>query len=412
MKNLIAICIALVLAVAFAVVPVSAAAGYAFDTIEINGIASSKDISVERGQAVNIKAEVYGLEDTQDVRFKAWIDGYDDEIRAVSDIFDVEKGYTQIKALTLELPSDMDATQTYTLHLELSGEDDSTEVEYPLRIREGVHLLNIVDAIPSATNLEAGDYFYTTVRVENMGARIEENIRVTVSVPELGISQRAYIDELSPEDADEEEDSASSDAILLQIPKGTKAGEYKANVEVAYNHNRNTVTSTFQLKVGASSATDVMVSADTETMKIVAGEGAVYEVTIANLGKEDKTFTAEVAGVDAFGKASVDPSKVTVKAGEEGQMFVYVTANQDAAGEKAFTVKILDGEDVVSELNLKANVEGKTSAWDSIKTGLEIGFVVLLIILVIVGLIMAINKMRGDDEDLEEPSASDAQTYY
>ena len=410
MKKFITLCFALVLALV-AVSTVSAA-GYAFEAIEINGIESTKDIEVERGQDVNIAAEIYGLDDVKDVRLRAWIDGYDDEIRDVSALFDISKDYTQLKSLTLPLPVDMDATEDYTLHLEISDEDDSTEVEYALRIKEGVHLLYIIDAIPSSTTLKGGDYFTTTVRVENVGARTEENIKVTISVPELGISQRSYINELVPEDTEDDEDAVSSDAILLQIPVGAKSGEYTAKVDVSFNRNRNSVSTTFPITINAGTGADLMVSADAAVKDIVAGEGIMYEVTVANLGAEAKTLSAEVAGVDAFGTATVEPTSVTVAAGEEGQIFVYLTANTDAEGEKAFTVKLTEGDNVVKELNLKANVTEEASAWDSIKTGLEIGFVVLLIILVIIGLIIAINKMREDDEDLEEPSASDAQTYY
>ena len=48
--------------------------------------------------------------------------------------------------------------------------------------------------------------------------------------------------------------------------------------------------------------------------------------------------------------------------------------------------------------------------WDSVKRGLEIGLIVLVVLLVILGLIIAVNKIRGNDDDSEDEGSE--QTYY
>ncbi|MBT7237577.1 hypothetical protein HN865_01840, partial [Candidatus Woesearchaeota archaeon] len=46
-----------------------------------------------------------------------------------------------------------------------------------------------------------------------------------------------------------------------------------------------------------------------------------------------------------------------------------------------------------------------------VKQGLEIGFAVLLVILVILGIILVAKKL-GKGDDLEEPMLDEDQTYY
>ncbi|HLE06140.1 MAG TPA: hypothetical protein VI790_02210, partial [Candidatus Nanoarchaeia archaeon] len=108
----------------------------------------------------------------------------------------------------------------------------------------------------------------------------------------------------------------------------------------------------------------------------------------------------------AFGTARVDPSTITVEDGSSREAYVYVSAKESATtGNMVFSVRVKDGNTVVKEVQLQANVDGKQAqSTSSLKTGLEVGFVVLLVILVILGIILAINKLRNK----EEPE----QTYY
>ena len=57
---------------------------------------------------------------------------------------------------------------------------------------------------------------------------------------------------------------------------------------------------------------------------------------------------------------------------------------------------------------MKANVAEGNNGWDTIKKALEIGLVVLVILLVVIGLIIGFSRLKGrDDEDEDED-----KTYY
>jgi len=101
-----------------------------------------------------------------------------------------------------------------------------------------------------------------------------------------------------------------------------------------------------------------------------------------------------------------DPSTLTVEADSSREAFVFVSAKEDAdSGNKLFSVRVKEGNTVVKEVQLQANVDGQEVATtSSFRSGLEVGFIVLLVVLVILGIILAVNKLRGK----EEPE----QTYY
>ena len=68
----------------------------------------------------------------------------------------------------------------------------------------------------------------------------------------------------------------------------------------------------------------------------------------------------------------------------------------------------MSGEETLKEVSLRANVVDNTGSWDSIKKGLEIGFVVLVILFVIIALIIGFSRLKNKDDEEDEED----KTYY
>ena len=101
---------------------------------------------------------------------------------------------------------------------------------------------------------------------------------------------------------------------------------------------------------------------------------------------------------------------LVIGSGESKAFTVFVSANDDApTGSQTFTVTISSGAKVLKQLPLSVDVQEGASGATSLKRVLEVGLVVLVILLVIIGLIIGFSKLRGDDEDAEE---GDEKTYY
>ncbi|MDD5253958.1 MAG: hypothetical protein PHG05_02525 [Candidatus Nanoarchaeia archaeon] len=406
---------------------VEAATGYvnvdAVRACDIDGTSSA--IYVERGTDCEIEVEFTGYvtpdsisekePKLKDLKMKAWIGGYEyDDIEDVTSMFDVEDGVTYKKYLTLSLPEDMDASTDYTLHVEIYNKDYTNDVfEQTLRVKESRHSLSIQDVIvrPGST-VEAGRPLFVTARLENMGDRKEEDIQVNVEIPELGVSVRDYIDELSSnedsdarEDNEDEEDSASSDEIYLKIPENTMSGAYELIVRVVYDRGHQEVSEKQTIYVvGKTPVVEegkALVNIDSTSKTGNQGELVSYKVMIANINGAKHVYTIETAGADLFADVSVQPAFVGVDKGNVGESLVNLKVKEDATeGTHQFTIKVKADDVIVAEKTLTLDVN-ENGASEKTKKALAIGFGVLVVLLVILALVLAFNKMRGSDEDRE-----------
>ena len=422
----------LLLSILALVIPLSvSAASFSFQDIDIEGIDMSiggenPTVYAEKGGTVNIRVEVKAEEEVNDLKIKAWIGGYEyEDIEDVTEMFDLDENVTVVKYLDLEIPEDINANEEYTLHIKAYDQNDDIEEEFTLQIEAQRHQLSMQDVIfAPGLSINANTPLFVTVRVENIGDKKEDDIRIEVSIPALGITQVDYIDELvSNEDPgnENEETSDSTDTLFLDLSNAAP-GTYTLNVNVEYNNGYSELSESYDLTVtgtgagasGAEVSGDVIDVAN-KVKTVAQGESVVYKVDIANLGNSAKTYSAELFGLDTWATTSrIDPSFVLVQAGNVGELYVYVSASADAtAGQHLFTVKVKEGSTIVKEINLEANVTPKAataSSWGNIIKGLEVGFIVLLIILIILGIIIAITKMKGKSE--ETLTSGEGQTYY
>lgn len=362
-------------------------------------------------------------------QIEAVLRGYDhpDLIEDISDVFTVKTGNRYDERLTLKLPSRMESG-TYYLKIRFDERTGSTyEVTYQLDISGKRHSLEIKDVILSPENeVRAGRGLIINVRVKNRGDSNEEDIKVKVSIPALGVSASAYIDELDADcgNDDDCDDSATSEDIYMRIPDNVETGDYTVKVVVEYDDGDETDTMTTSIRVlgqeGVSAPVQTaktIITVGPETQNVAQGATVVYPVTITNAGTSARTYTVNVDGAD-WATFRVSPSNVVVlNAGESKAVYAYVTVLQTAVvGEQMFSVSVLSGDETLKQVPLKANVtagQTTTLGWGKVKKALEIGLVVLVVLLVILGLIIGFNKLKGSDSDEEDKEdKGDGQTYY
>jgi uncharacterized membrane protein len=387
------------------------------DWIKVNGnkVDEGRTYSVERDQGIDIVAQVSGgVTDVDDARLVAELEGYEyGEIRDVSDIFKVKADRTYVvEELHLDLPGDMEKG-LYNLRLTFKEGKLTVDMkEYLIDIDASRHKLEIDDVVFSPeNNVKAGRSLLATVRVENVGDNTEEDIKVTVSIPELGISASDYIDEL------EKEDAKNTEELYMRIPTCAEAKEYDVVTVVSYDSATEEAEQVDKIEVVEGDLCEANVettevSIGPQSQDVEAGESVIFPVTIKNNGRYGQTYTVSVTGADSFADVQINPANVVVLApGESQAVYVYVGAREDASeGAHMFTLAVKAGTNVVEEYQLTANVKESGSGWDSVKKGLEIGLIVLVVLLIILGLVIAFNKMKGNEEETEEEASG--QTYY
>jgi uncharacterized membrane protein len=393
--------------------------------VEINdnevdiAVGHTDNLEVRRGEKLEIEVGVKALADVEDVEIEAGLYGYkysDYELGSVYDrteSFDLDENDTSYKDLELKVPTKMDKDY-YKLRIRVSDRDGiAFENVYELHIKgiDDDDAIVIKDFSISPDSVKPGRGFTALVKVKNIGDDDLDDLKVTLSVPELGIKDSEYLDE----DELEADETYTFEELLLRVPDDAEAGIYDVEVTVEFDEYESTVAHG-EIEVLEEAKESEQESAKTiinvpGSQEITPGTtGGVYPIMITNTADEARTYTLSVEGI-SWGTYSMDPSNVVIVSGEDTEtVYLYVSADEAAAaGEKVFIVNVAtDGDS--QEIPLKANIKEPVSAgWGNLKEGLEITLVVLVIILIIVGLIVGFTKLRGKSASATDEEAS---TYY
>lgn len=397
------------------------AADFTFDEVEVDNIdVLSNVVSVDAGDSIDVDVRVSSDVNADDVRVKVWITGYEyGDLEDKSNEFDMTANVMYTKSLTLEIPEDMEEDD-YTLKIEVYDRNDEERETATIQIERAKHKLSILDVLFDKT-VDAGDDLDVEVRVENIGSSKEEDIKVIVQA--FGDKDSVYIDELVTEDTDDDETSESVD-LRLNIPEDA-SGEYELEVIVEYNDGREELVEVYTVTVdGEEGAIDEPVEKGEVVLNLVPmdiraapGEDMVYVMNLANTGSEDLLLNLDVAGVSLWADAVFDQPLVALSGNAVQTVTLTLTPKDVDAGDKQFSLLLKEGNDLLTEVSLAAVVEGKDSV-----TGfsfvdksqlLKYGFVGLIVLLVIVGIVVGLRRIRKDDGDDDFPlEPKDGQTYY
>jgi hypothetical protein len=233
-------------------------------------------LNLERNNQLDVKVDLMATADDTNVEVDAFISGYEYDSTASlsksSEIFDVNANTEYIKTLSFQLPSDVQKDD-YKLRILITDRNGQELIQdYNLKVDSARHVMNIVGVVLSDSNVKSGSALLSTVRVENRGQNTESNVKVTVSVPDLGLSATGYIDDLK---ADKQKDS---EELYLRIPTCAKAGVYQLDTEVDYNSNHNSVKSTTPFQVVESdSCTPAPVPVKQPTTTVVIQQPVVQQ---------------------------------------------------------------------------------------------------------------------------------------
>ncbi|MFH1669542.1 MAG: FixG Ig-like domain-containing protein, partial [Candidatus Woesearchaeota archaeon] len=353
----------------------------------------------------------------------------------VTDVFDMRANVSYTKTLELSLPTRIDVDQ-YRLRIYIRDRaGDELSEDFFLFVDTVRHSVKIKDiAVDPSGEVEAGRSLRALVDIKNYGQMDEDDVKVSFTIPELGLSAL-------PDYMDIEADETKvSEELYLRIPVCTEAGQYTAEVKVTYDDGDETVTENVVVDVFESLACEAnlpvqddeeeeavtpapvqektVITVGAQVQDVTRGEGgAIYPITFTNTGSDAKTFVVSVSGAEEWATVKISPLQtVTVGAGESRSVYVYVSANEAAElAEQSFSVDVKDASgNLVKQIVMAANVVEPAGADDSgsgLKKALEIGLIVLVIVLIIVALIVVFTRKKEDEEEEAEDEIS-GQTYY
>lgn len=388
------------------------------DNVDFNA-ATPEILSVEEGQTIDIRVKLAaGNAGAKDVEVDAKINYEYSDYENLYDSthrFDIKAGTTKYADLEIKLPNKLEKKE-YWLRLRVL--DDNTEAlntVIKLNVEPARHALDISDVSFSPGNtVKAGRSLLTTVLLENFGDKNQKDVKVSVKVPELGIQATEYVDEVNTDNSNIDREDVEE--MFLPIPATAKAGEYEVVVTAEYDYYEK-ITKTYKINVIADerfqNKDQVVLAVGPDNQNVAAGKSAIYGVALTNEGTTSKAYTIEVA-TGGWANAKVSENLVVLSPGMNKVVYVELTPTADTvAGSYVASLTVKSGSDTQKTVVLKANVlnsEGNakpapaTSKVSSLRNGLEIVAVVLVVVLVILGLIIGFSRLKKDEEE--------EQTYY
>lgn len=386
---------------------------------------------LERGEEFEVRVflEAADIEDAEgdvveDVEINAFITGYEhgrsDPISDGTRPFDLGPRESVVKTLSLTLPERADEDR-YRLRVIISDRDsEAITLNYNIQIEPSDAEVVISDfAISPQEELEAGRALLATVRVRNFGDSPEDDVKIEVSIPELGLAATPdFLDEL------EEDESATSEEFFLRIPSCTRPGVYDVEAEVTFDEGDETVTETLPITItrgvcetddtGSDGQAEVpgktTLAFSTEVQSASAGGSVSFPITITNGGTSSRAFTISVQTPQWAENVRVSPSNlVTVRDGQTQTVYVTATLSDDAsAGDHMLSVNVADSSgNVLQTIPFTARVSGNGAPGldlGGLRDILTVGLIVVVALLVVIGLVLAFRRAKGDE--------GESQTYY
>ncbi len=375
---------------------------------------------VLRGDKIEVEVSFTPSEDISDMQIDAFFSGdeHSDVAPAydVTGTFDADAGVTYRKKLSIDIHEFFEE-DSYKLRVIFSDRNGQELIQnYNIKIDVPRHGMMIRDVVFNPDgSVKAGSALLSVVRVRNTGEKNEEDVKVTVSIPQLGVSASDYIDEVENDD-----DEKETEELYLRIPRCAKPGVYDVNVEVAYSDGfkKDSVTRQFEVlgdetceddSAAPAAKAKTTIALGSQLENLPQGGTAVFPITITNSGRTSKSYTV---GVEAgeWATVKISPTSTLVLDGGKTQtVYVFVTADKNApVGAQVVTATVSTGSQALESITLTANVE--KSGKSVLRSILEWGLILLVVVLVILGLIIGFSRLKGGDE--EEPQQQQPQAYY
>lgn len=404
-------------------------------TVNVDGVDLSSNVPlyVERGQELPISISFIGNSNVcssdssnntcYDARIRVFIGGYEyGDVQSLSEIFPVYGNTLHVKHMTFRIPSDIPANSDYILNVEFFDGSHTTIISAPLsfKVQPIRHELSIYGVIFNPTNnVRAGQTLFASVRLENLGDNIEQNIIANLAIPALGIQTSQFVDKLvSEQDLIMNPDSTNRNAattndLSLTIPQDARTGDYEVVLSLNYNRGySNTDAKKYILHIQGATpviqgASTLNVNVDAISQSAQVGQGAVYKFSITNLGQTTANLNLEVLGAGNWASVRVDPQSLVIEPNAVRETFVYVSPFEGQKGVQTFNVNVKDAAgNIVSQKALTLNI-AEQSVNGTTKSVLMISFIVLLALLVILLIVVIVKKLSEDKEEKVE-----GQTYY
>lgn len=259
--------------------------------------------------------------------------------------------------------------------------------------------------IPSIVT--CGDIVSLSPKIYNIGIEDEDRVKVVLYNKELGVDLDEVINNLDTGE------SATVD-FSFKVPENVQAKTYIFNLVTNYEYDEdddeydsNSKSDLeedfdFALKVNCIKEIPQSASITAELVsEAISGEQLLITGTIKNTGINDTTYSLSATGYSSWATFDkIDPSTISLKAGESKDFDISLNINGDVEGEQFLTITAsYDGKTTEQKVSVlaeaKQGVSGITGAaiTENIKKNWFIWVIVVINIILIVAIIAVARRI-------------------
>lgn len=397
------------------------------ESIKVNGdtYENGDTLKTDLGETLDIRLKIQANQDVDNIEASARLIGYEyndkDKVSDFSSTLSLQAGDTEYVNLQITVPVRADK-DTYELRIDLDGRSQNFgKHAFTVRIAGPRKALLIRDVIltPSGS-IESGRSLLAQVRLENIGERDQDDVKVNIAIPALNVEGSVYMNSLDGETTIGRGEKKTSEEVYLRIPACARAGTYELVTTVTFDEfEESTQSQTITITDGglcsqtqtSNQPQRVIVTAPSAQNVQIGVGGASFPIVIQNQGTASKTFVVSVNGVTDWGAYQISDAAPIVNGGETKVVYVYVTARDGAsAGARTFGIDVtVDGQKQSIAAQAILTESTTSMSWKGVLTTLAL---ILLVVVIVLAIIVAVRKMKGGKDDEDEDLDSKGQAYY
>lgn len=365
-------------------------------SVTVNGIeAFNGTAGVFAGETTPVRVVFKANENATDVRVVARLLGASG-FSEVTERFDVLAGSTYSRLLNIQLPSDIDPSESHVLEItvesESSSDYDSRRISF--EVQRASYQVEVLSA-DSPDSVKAGKTLPLDIVLKNRGMHEAEDTYVKARIAQLGVVASGYFGDLSAVDqSDPDKNDAVERRLFLNIPSDAPAGVYTIDID-AFNGDASTHITRKVVVLGAEDESRIVSATTSKTF--APGQSQDYTVTLVNTGDTIKVYNLAVEKPEGL---SVDLEETLVVVPAGSSKTVKVTAMSSKEGAYNFAVNVNSDGVLVKKTNFTANVEGNRLSGSGVNSTvlLTVVLAIIFVVLVVVLIVLLTRKPAKKEE--------------
>ncbi len=317
------------------------------------------DDPIAPGATLAVEVELtnsHPAQDFEEVNVKAWlVDSFGDRItdKAVAGPMQIQQDSEKTLTLNIAVPSDVEPGD-YKLIVEAEGiwekgtHRETVKAENTVEIEQNDDAFFVQSIRTDKDNYYASDKVDAAVTVMNNGIEDQDNIVVSIAIPELGIEKSLKI--FGTLFAG----NSQTMYFTFDLPEDADGGIYTLTATAGNALAKASSSTDFEVKKPIVVDTSTNVKSTTVNLDdLDVNEAETFQLAISN--KDLVTKSYEISANADWATITASPAKFDLRPGQTQTVTISVTAEQ--SGEHTADVLILENGKAISSVEIDANAE-------------------------------------------------------